>query len=204
MDEEVLSLMLAKSKLDILLGISTNQMKEDDHLAMYNFTAYRTMAMVADKKLDIDDYIAMNNEAWHEGFLHKHDTGMITRADLDWFNALSGTEEIAQIFETDHIFREGAFASEIKGGLDSKSASLKVVEAYPFFYINTEDRFEMPHMGEDSIPYTDDDMRLPFFIKNRVNRFTSSLFLSVRFGIKRKESLTFNAFIRRMLREGKL
>ena len=57
-------------------------------------------------------------------------------------------------------------------------------------------------MPLSTIDYRDDDMRLPFIIKARVNKFTVSSLAVHNTTIA--EYSTFNAFIRAMLKEGNL
>lgn len=158
---------------------------------------YLCKNVTASNKLEI--YKQINEIAFLAGILDKNDLGMILPEDLKWFVSFS-EEHVGNLRQHYDLYRLGLFKSELDRGMSQENAATSVVKRYPYFYIETRERQDMP---VSSICYTDDDMKLPFIISPRIAKFNLQSYLDR--NIQEVDNFSScNALIRSMIRKGKI
>ena len=135
------------------------------------------------------------------GVLDEKDIDLITNEDLDWIGSIRNVNAyILNILEDDETFRLGAFRNDTNSGKSSDESVRSILKAYPYFYPDKKYRNDMPN---STINYTDDDMKLPFLIRHRVDKFRMSNKLK-KYVKELENSSTSHAFFRKMHRDGYL
>lgn len=140
-------------------------------------------------------------------YIDPNDINLITDDDINWQMELS-PRDIETLRNQDDIFRMGRFSKLIESGHNDVSAAKAVLKDYPFYYIYPSQRCIMPMSETGEIIYTDDELRLPFCLKNRVN----NLFLSSSHDSSKKRLLNYytstskslNSMIRQMITDKNL
>lgn len=131
------------------------------------------------------------------------DKDLISDQDIIWINSLN-SNDIEKILQEDDMFRFGRFKSLKDSGLNTNESIKSILHDFPFFYLDKDKKTKMP--GNEDIWKTlnDDDMRLPFCIKDRFNKFLMSVQynddLKNKFQYYITNSSSANSAIRKMIR----
>lgn len=134
------------------------------------------------------------------------DKDLVLDEDIIWVSNLK-KYDIEKILQEDEMFRMARFKLLRDSGLDPNNIIKSILHDFPLFYLDKNTRENMP--GNEDIWKTldDDDMRLPFCIKNRFNK----LLMMAQYGdnddsLKNTfkyyvgNSRTINSAIRKMIR----
>lgn len=124
--------------------------------------------------------------------IHPADADLVSETDVAWFSDLT-ENDIRSLGQQDDLFRLAAFTKFVDEGMSDRDAARRVWEYFPYFYIDPSKR------GDTPSGLTDEDAKLPFLIKDKVNRLASqgtlTKDLAERFG-------SMNAAIRYVIRGG--
>lgn len=129
-------------------------------------------------KLDIKPFQIENTKRRVNEFInqniHPNDRNLVKDEDVIWQLSLS-PEEIKKQREKDDTLRLGLFSLLIEKGYDDFKSTNTVLHDLPSYYIAYSQRDAMPKSDSWEIRYEDDELRLPFCLKNRVNNFLYQL-----------------------------
>lgn len=127
--------------------------------------------------------------------IHPDDFDLVSTADIEWWKKLS-LQDCQALVQEDDIFRLGVLSQYTKvDGLSAEDAAKKVRRAYPFYYLTLE------HRKNEKFSVGLDDARLPYVLKNRINRAVINQFIDP---VRLDQASSMNALIRVLIRTGKI
>lgn len=156
------------------------------------------------KNKEQNKMIKNNDYKKYYDILDSKDIELVKEEDIVWISRLK-YQDIQKIFEEDDLFRNGRFVALRKEGASVNEAIMSILHDFPLFYVFKEKRNELPGNEDIWITLKDNDMRLPFCIKNRFNNYISKLLKNNQGDIFKSyidTSSTANAAIRRMINDG--
>lgn len=127
--------------------------------------------------------------------IHDDDRPLVKQQDIEWWNGLSIRD--CQSFESqDNASRVAALRQFMeKDGMPEADAAKKVRLSFPFFY------WQLQHRSEEVFSLCADDAKLPYVLKDRVNR-------AAMMGLINKQAMsTFpsvNALVRYLIKQGRI
>jgi hypothetical protein len=122
--------------------------------------------------------------------VHPDDQDLVNTEDTKWWDTLS-LEDLQALEKEDNVFRMAAYTKHRESdGLSAEDAARKVRLAFPFYYGNLASR------GDEKTAIMEDDAKLPYVIKNRVNQ---SIMSNVITKEAMAESSSMNALIRKLI-----
>lgn len=137
-------------------------------------------------------------------YIHPNDHDLLKKEDIIWMAGLTHND-IEKIITQDDIFRMGRYSMLLKSGLDDITSIKTVLHDYPLFYVSSDARSRMPSPENGLILFSDDDLRLPFCVKNRFNHFIflASHDVNIKniFQSYLNKSSSANSAVRRMIRD---
>jgi hypothetical protein len=98
--------------------------------------------------------------------IHPSDENLVDETDVAWFSNLT-ENDVRLLYQEDDVFRAAAYMKYKDKGLSEEDAARKVWKYFPYFYIDPNKRGDTPPR------LADDDAKLPFLIKDKVNRLAS-------------------------------
>ncbi len=123
--------------------------------------------------------------------IHDDDRDLVRNEDVKWWNGLS-LDDCKALEQEDNVFRFAAWRKFVEEErLSDAEAGKKVRLSFPTYYWRIE------HRADEKFLLTASDAKLPFALKDRVNRAAMS-------GLINKQAVTkassFNALVRQLIR----
>lgn len=127
--------------------------------------------------------------------IHPDDQGLVRAEDRAWWNDLSLDD--CNGFEHQHtVFRAAALTSfKEDEGLSEEQALKKLRLGFPFYYLTLDER------AKESFPITAADAKLPYILKDRVNRAMNGRMID---GAQLSRTSSMNALVRELIRKGQM
>lgn len=127
--------------------------------------------------------------------VHLDDRALVQGEDQDWWNSLS-LDDCRALEQQDNAFRVAALQKFMADdGLPEDEAAKKVRLQFPFYYWMLEQR------GQEHFPLSGADAKLPYVLKDRVNRAVTSGKID-RAALSRASSM--NALVRDLIQSRRL
>ena len=129
--------------------------------------------------------------------IHPEDQGLVREVDDIWWSTLT-LKDCRTMEQQDNTTKVATLIHYIeKDGLSEEEASRRTRKSLPAYYGSLEERDDEP-LGFDG-----DDAKLPYVLKDRVNRAVVEVIASMEKSEVRAAS-TVNALIRTLIRSGKV
>ena len=123
--------------------------------------------------------------------IHPDDEDLVSPADIEWWNKLS-LKDCQKLVQVDDVFRMGSFSQyREKDNLSAEDAAKKVRRSHLFYYLNIE------HRANEKYPVGAEDAKLPYVLKDRVNRAVTSGLIDKNAFL---EASSVNALVRALIR----
>jgi hypothetical protein len=123
------------------------------------------------------------------------DALLVDTDDERWWASLS-RPDLERLEKSDNVFKVALYTKFIeKDGMSKASAISQMKKSFPVYYLRLADR-------EAGDGFTGRDAKLPYVLKNRVNRFVHNVLATEQHLLAK--STSFNALVRTMIESGRM
>lgn len=127
--------------------------------------------------------------------IHLNDRDLVSSEDRKWWNGLS-LDDCKALEQEDNVFRFATWKKFVEeDGLSDADAGKKVRLTFPTYY------WQLAHRAEEKFALGAADAKLPFLLKDRINRALMNRVIDKR---ALGDSSSFNALVRQLIRVGRM
>jgi hypothetical protein len=130
--------------------------------------------------------------------IHPEDLDLVSEADRRWWSTLT-LKDCQVMEEQDNVFKVAALTHYIEEeGMPEEDAARRVRQSFTSYYAHLKGRMDEP------LAFGGDDAKLPYMIKDRVNRYILTLNKATALQPEDVGVASINALIRVLIREGRI